>query len=260
MALAEDLAIRVGVALDNARMYEESLKMQQDLLRLNEAKDEFLGMVSHELRTPITTIYGGARVLHDRRNISDEDRRVMLGDIIEESERLRRLIEDLLVLARVELGEHLLTEPVQIQSAIHKQIDVLHRRMPGRKVELDLEDGLPPVLASPTYLGQVFRNLVDNAIKYSPPDTPIHFAAHRRNEGELVVAVTSGGAEVPAEDIERMFERFYRARSAADQKTGAGIGLTVCRRLVEAQNGVIWAEAQPGGGLRISFSLPFCGE
>ncbi len=72
--------------------------------------------------------------------------------------------------------------------------------------------------------------------------------------------MASGGAEVPAEDIERMFERFYRAKSAADQKTGAGIGLTVCRRLVEAQNGAIWAEAQAGGGLKICFTLPFCRE
>ena len=260
MALAEDLAARVGVALDNARLYEESLKMQQDLIRLNEAKDEFLGMVSHELRTPITTIYGGARVLHDRQNISEEDRRGMLSDIIDESERLRRLIEDLLVLARVELGDGVPTEPVQIQAAIQKQVDVLLRRMPGRKVELNLESGLPPVLASPTYLEQVFRNLIDNAIKYSPPETAIQFSTRRHNEGEIVVAVASGGAEVPAEDIERMFERFYRAKSAADQKTGAGIGLTVCRRLVEAQNGAIWAEAQAGGGLKICFTLPFCRE
>ncbi len=259
VSVAEDLAARVALALDNAGHYEESLRMQQELRRLNEAKDEFLGMVSHELRTPITTIYGGARVLRDRPNLSEADRDEMLSDILDESERLRRLIEDLLVLARVELGEELLTEPLLLQVELPRQLETVKRRSPGRPVETDFEDALPPVLASVTYLEQVFRNLIANALKYSPGGSPIVLTAV--NTGmEVVVGVSSRGAEVDAAEVERMFERFYRSQPAAERSAGAGIGLTVCKRLMEAQNGRIWAEPREGGGLTVYFALPVCME
>jgi two-component system sensor histidine kinase KdpD len=260
LQLAEDLAARVAVALENARLYQESLAMQEELRRLNEAKDEFLGMVSHELRTPITTIMGASRLLSvENTTLSPDDQQDLIASIRTDSERLRRLIEDLLVLARVELGDEVLTEPVLVQWAIQGQIEVLARRHPARKVNLSLSDGLPPVLASPTYLEQVLRNLLDNAVKYSPRDSAIEITAHS-TDGVLAVTVASAGDEIPEAEVARLFERFYRSRRDGARNSGAGIGLTVCRRLVEAQGGAIWAEPREGGGLRVSFSLPSCAE
>jgi len=256
VALAEDLGQRAGLAVDNAMLFRAQQEIGEELRRANEAKDEFLGMVSHELRTPITTIYGGARLLRTRADTIDEESRAsVLEDIEHESERLHRIVEDLLVLARVELGEEVQTEPVLVQRMVEKTVNAFNKRRPGRAFVVELDDDMPAVRASNVYLEQILRNLMNNADKYSPPETEIEVCA-REVEGEAVIAVMDRGPGIPAEESELIFERFYRSHGTAKQAGGAGIGLTVCRRLVEAQNGRIWAEPREGGGLIVAFSLP----
>jgi K+-sensing histidine kinase KdpD len=256
LALAEDLAYRAALAVDNARLYSESQRIQEELRLANEAKDEFLGLVSHELRTPITTIYGGARLMRSRGdNLDPESKRGVLDDIEHESERLHRIVEDLLVLARVELGQEVITEPVLVQRVAERTVSALSKRKAGRQIDLSMSTDLPPVRASSVYLEQILRNLVNNADKYSPADQPIDVQA-RQEEGEIVVSVLDRGPGIPPEELELIFERFYRSSGTAKQAGGAGIGLTVCKRLIEAQGGRIWAGARDGGGLKISFSLP----
>jgi PAS domain S-box-containing protein len=256
VALAEDLGQRAGLAVDNAMLFRAQQEIGAELLRANEAKDEFLGLVSHELRTPITTIYGGARLLRTRADTIDEESRAsVLEDIEHESERLHRIVEDLLVLARVELGEEVQTEPVLIQRMVEKTVTAFNKRRPGRAFVVDLDDDMPAVRASNVYIEQILRNLMNNADKYSPADSEIEVRA-KQVDGEAVVSVMDRGPGIPAEESELIFERFYRSHGTAKQAGGAGIGLTVCRRLVEAQNGRIWAEPREGGGLIVSFSLP----
>jgi PAS domain S-box-containing protein len=256
VALARDLGERAGLAVENAMLYQRSQEIGEELRKANEAKDEFLGLVSHELRTPITTIFGGARLLRTRNDNLDEESRIgVLQDIEQESERLHRIVEDLLVLARAELGEEVQTEPILVQRMTERTVSAFNKRRPGRAFVLHLDDGLPPVRASNVYLEQILRNLMNNADKYSPPDTEIEI--HARMEGDdVVVSVMDRGPGIPAEESELIFERFYRSVGTAKTAGGAGIGLTVCRRLVEAQHGRIWAEPREGGGLIVSFSLP----
>ncbi len=254
--LAEELGRRAGLAVDNARLYSESQQIQDQLRLANEAKDEFLGLVSHELRTPITTVYGGARLLRSRGDkIDQESRDSVLSDIEHESERLYRIVEDLLVLARMELGQEVNTEPVLVQRVIDKAVAALLRRRPSRSFDVQVQPGLQPAAASPIYLDQVLRNLLSNADKYSPDDTPVEIRAGG-GDSEIEICVRDHGPGIPPDEIELIFERFYRSDRTSKQAGGAGIGLTVCRRLIEAQGGRIWALNREEGGLEVCFSLP----
>ncbi len=257
--LAEDIALRAALAIDNARLYREAQEVQEQLRAANEAKDEFLGLVSHELRTPITTIYGGARVLRSRRDkLTEENRLEILEDIEHETERLYRLVEDLLVLARLELGQEIELEPVLIQRVIEKIAKSVEPRMTGHHLELELTEG-GPALGDATYLEQVLRNLVSNAEKYSPAGTAITICA-RAADDEAVVTVLDRGPGISDDEADSIFERFYRSRAAAGRTRGLGLGLTVCKRLIEAQGGRIWARPRAEGGLEVGFAIPLYQE
>jgi PAS domain S-box-containing protein len=256
VALAEEVGQRAGLAVENAMLYRVSQEVQEELRRANEAKDEFLGLVSHELRTPITTIYGGAHLLRTRGATIDEESRIsVLEDIEHEAERLHRIVEDLLVLARLELGEEIATEPVLLQRMVEKSVNAFKKRRPGREFVVQLDDAMAPVRASNVSLEQILRNLMNNADKYSPPDTVIEIISYIQ-DGDAVTSVMDRGPGIPPEEVDLIFERFYRSQGTAKQAGGAGIGLTVCKRLVEAQHGRIWADPRDGGGLIVSFSLP----
>ncbi|MEX0683800.1 MAG: PAS domain-containing protein [Dehalococcoidia bacterium] len=258
--VATGLAAQTAIAMDNALLFRQSQETQEELRRANEAKDEFLGLVSHELRTPITTIFGGARLLRSRSDRLDaESRNEILEDIERESERLHRIVEDLLVLARMELGQELATEPLLVRRIVERTIATFTKRRPGRPVEYQTDDQLAPVRGSAVYIDQILRNLLNNADKYSPPGLLIDVWV-RRDGDELKVSVMDRGPGIAEAEFNLIFERFYRSSGTASQASGAGIGLTVCQRLVEAQSGRIWAEARDGGGLVISFALPVYSE
>jgi signal transduction histidine kinase len=253
LALLQELGRRVGLALENARLYA---RLQQSL----EAKDEFLGLISHELRTPITAIYGGARMLRLRgARLDAEAKDHIVADIEQESERLFRLLEDLLALARLELGQRVEVEPVLAERIAARVVAAFRERLQHHSLELKVEGESRPVAAQPLYLQQVLRNLLHNAIKYSPPDSPIEVRVLHQPE-QVEIHVLDRGPGVAEEDLERIFERFYRSRATAGRSRGGGIGLTVCKRLVEAQGGQIWAQLREGGGLDVAFSLPLWEE
>ena len=225
-----------------------------------EAKDEFLGVMSHELRTPITAIYGNARVLRSRAERLDEDsKNRMMEDIEQESERLFRMVENLLVLSRLELGQEVATEPVLVQRLVAKLAASFQQRRPSRPLAINISDSLDPVAAEPHYLEQILRNLMSNADKYSPADSPIDIDARAR-EGEVEISVLDRGAGIAPDEIDLIFDRFYRSDRTALQAAGLGMGLTVCKRLVEAQAGRIWARPREDGGLQVGITLPLCKE
>jgi K+-sensing histidine kinase KdpD len=260
LSLADELARRAALALDNARLYEDSQRIQDALRVALEAKDEFLGVMSHELRTPITAIYGNARVLRSRAERLDEDsKNRMMEDIEQESERLSRMVENLLVLSRLELGQEVATEPVLVQRLVAKLVASFQQRRPSRPLAVNMSDSLDPVAAEPHYLEQILRNLMSNADKYSPPDSPIDVEARTR-DGEVEISVLDRGAGIAPEEIDLIFDRFYRSDRTAMQAAGLGMGLTVCKRLAEAQAGRIWARPREGGGLQVGITLPLCKE
>ena len=248
LSIAGQIARRTAVSADNARLYG-------DATRANDAKDEFLGMMSHELRTPITVIHGGARVLRSRSNNLDEETRDgLLNDIERESERLSRMLENLLALARAELDGDVVLEPVLLQRLLPRLIES-QAPSTGRPITL-ASDGEPPaVAAEPGYIEHIVRNLVGNAMKYSPPDAPIEVVLSGR-EGGAAIKVMDRGFGIAGDEASKIFERFYRSDRTSRLAGGAGLGLAVCKRLVEAMSGEIWATPREGGGLEVGFSLP----
>jgi signal transduction histidine kinase len=226
-----------------------------DRKQADELRDVFVGMLSHELRTPVTAIYGGSQVLR-RENIDEATKREIISDIITESERLERLVENLLVLARAE--RHVVVageDPVLLRPMLNRVVAEKRRRWPGSRIEVEIEPGLPPITADDASIELVVRNLISNALKYGPPDGAIEVAA-RRVDQTVVVTVGDEGKGIDEDASARLFELFYRTDDAKRQAQGAGIGLFVVRVLVESVGGRVWAANRPTGGAEFGFSLP----
>ncbi len=219
------------------------------------ARDAFMGVLSHELRTPITTIYGGSELLE--RDLDPEHRNEVIADIRGEAERLVRLVEDLLVMTRVERGMvDIADEPILLQHLLAAVVQAFEARVPGVSVALKIGERLPAVRGDATYVEQVVRNLLTNAIRYgSGLEKGIEVQASDEG-GQVSIRVLDNGSGFGDGDAERLFELFYRADAARSVPGGAGIGLFVCRHLIEAMGGEIWARPRPEGGAEFGFSLP----
>lgn len=258
--VGDQLGRRAGLSVDNARLFAASRAREVELAQANVAKDEFLGLMSHELRTPITVINGGARILETRgATLPKAARAEIVADISHESSRLAAMLEDMLALSRIELNQRPVLEPV----LLHRLIEQLAGDAPAgqrqRHLTLSIEPRLPPVAAEPSYIDHIFRNMLSNAAKYTPEASPIEITVTL--EGAAVaVRVLDRGPGVPPDEIGRLFDRFYRAEQTARLANGAGMGLPVCKRLVEAMSGEIWGRLRDGGGLDIGFSLPLYHE
>ncbi len=219
-------------------------------------RETFIGVLSHELRTPITTIYGGAKILARPDGTVDEaTKRAIFTDIADEAERLQRLVEDVVALNRFgeddgDLGQ----EPVLLQRVVPAVVRSEEQRWPGVRFELDIPAGMPTVVADPTYVEQVVRNLLSNAAKYSGPGSTVE-ACLEPTEDEVQVRILDDGPGVEPGEADRLFELFYRSPSTARVSPGAGIGLFVCARLVRAMGGRIWARPRPAGGAEFGFAL-----
>ena len=214
LAMAQQMGRRAGLAVDNARLYSEAR-------RANDAKDEFLGMMSHELRTPITVIQGGAHVLRSRGStIEPATAGQIFADIERESQRLSRMLENLLTLARAELDGGLVIEPVLLQRLVPRIVGTLRANSPNT-VRVQVTGEPPSVAGEAGYIEQVVRNLVSNAIKYSPPEGEIDVVVGAVEDGAEVL-VQDRGFGVSPEEAERIFERFYR--SGSDREAGRGSG------------------------------------
>jgi len=224
--------------------------------RANTMRDAFIGVISHELRTPITTIYGLSKILRHRHDtMSTEARADAIADIEAEADRLHRLTEDLLVLSRAEGGQvELIPEPILLSHIITAAVAAEHDRWPTRHFVVDVPVGLPPVAGEKTYAEQVVRNLLTNAAKYGPPGSTVTVRA-RADASEVTVTVLDEGLGV-GDDPEQLFELFYRSPEASRSAAGAGIGLFVCRQLVGAMGGHIWAREREPVGSAFAFTLP----
>jgi len=218
-------------------------------------REAFLGILSHELRTPITTIYAGSKVLAREEPLHSTTRQELAADISAEAERLFRLVEDLLVMTRVERGVLLLAnEPVLLQRVLAAAIRLEAAHWPTTRIAMSGPADLPAVAGDATYVEQVIRNLLSNAAKYSPHEATVEVRLEDAAD-EVVVRVLDHGRGFQSEEIDDLFELFYRSPATAAQASGAGIGLFVCRRLITAMGGRIWARPRPGGGAEFGFAL-----
>jgi len=226
-------------------------------IEANRLRDTFIGMLSHELRTPVTAIYGGSQVLLGRgERLDPEMTRDLVRDIAGESERLHRLIENLLVLARVERGEDLVGgEPVLLQRVLPTIVDRERTLWLGTDISVTVQSDLPTVRGHDGYVSQVIRNLLSNAVKYGGPAASVQIVADGGPDG-VTVRVLDDGPGIDGDSVDRVFDLYYRAPGSALRAPGAGIGLFVCKRIVAALGGTIWARQRPTGGAEFGFQLP----
>ena len=250
-------AVNVLVDITDRKRAEDEVRATAEALRSSNAvKDEFLGLVSHELRTPVTTIFGNARLLRDKGDrLAPADRESMIADVAGESERLLGVIENLLLLTRLESGIHPDPEPQVLAHVARTVVGSFGRRNPGRQIELNSEPRHLIVEADRPYLDLIFENLLSNAMKYSPADATIEVVV-QATDSEGQVLVLDRGIGLEGAEVERLFEAFYRADTARGTSSGLGIGLAACRRVVESLGGRIWATPRDGGGSEFGFALP----
>jgi signal transduction histidine kinase len=252
-AILIQLAQMASIAIENARLIEQHEQAAT-------AKDELLGLISHELRTPLTSILAAAYLVQHRAERMDQlDLAEVADDIQQEAVRMQALVENMLVLPRIELGLAGDLEPILLQRELPGVIAAARKRNRGHPIEIVVADEVSPVVADASYVAQIVENLVSNAAKYTAAGTPIEVQVSQSAE-EVSVRVLDRGDGVAAEDIERLFDPYYRGPEQTRTSTGLGLGLRVCRRLVEAQGGRIWAVNRDGGGLEVGFALPIYPE
>ena len=216
-----------------------------------------MSIVSHELRTPLTAIKGCARTLLRHGQVLDPGTsRQLLLDIDQEAERLHRLVENLLELSRAgSNGSALHAEPTAVETLIRRVVADMTPRAGDRRFRLRLAPDLPCPRVDPVRIEQVIRNLVDNAVKYSPPDGIIDIAATRAS-GSVAVVVSDSGPGIAAEYRERVFDRFFRVEPPGMNVGGAGLGLAICRRFVELHGGTVDLLPEQERGASFRFTLP----
>jgi signal transduction histidine kinase len=230
--------------------------MSAELESLERLRRELVANVSHELKTPISAVRAHLENLLDGVERPDpETLQVMLS----QTERLGRLIDQLLDLSRIESGELRLNRaPIPLHPLVREVLSEIEMARADRGVRVAdaVPDDLPPVLVDPERVHQVLFNLLDNAVRYTPPGGEVTVAAHRGNRG-CEVAVSDTGPGIAPEHLPRLFERFYRADAARSRGDGGtGIGLAIARSVVEAHGGHIRAESRLGHGSVFTFDLP----
>jgi PAS domain S-box-containing protein len=223
--------------------------------KVEQLKDEFIGLVSHELRTPLTVISGSLRTAMSE-GVSQEDVRELLQNAVEGADSLAAILENMLELSRYQAGRlQLRIEPVRIADVVQNVTEELKRQGISHQFLIDIPKKLPPVEADPVRVERILFNLMENAAKYSPEDSKIKVSS-RMQGGFIVTRIIDHGSGISSDDQPKIFELFQRLETSQRLTKGAGLGLVVCKRLVEAQSGWIKVDSELGKGSTFSFALP----
>jgi two-component system, OmpR family, sensor histidine kinase KdpD len=256
--LVETFAGQAALALERSLLAEQTQREQLEI-EAERLRTALLSSLSHDLRTPLAAITGAASsLLEEQSGLSAATRRDLLKTILEEAERMTRLIANLLDMIRVESGALEVQKEWQpLEEVIGVALIRLDVRLRDHPVAVQLPPDLPLVPLDAVLIEQVFVNLLENAVKYTPSGTPIEISAVA--EGSVVrVEVADRGPGLPPGEEVRVFDKFYRAPESV-ARSGIGLGLTICRGIITAHGGRIWAENRPGGGAAFRFTLPISG-
>jgi signal transduction histidine kinase len=248
------------VTARTAQLAEAIKELSVALERAQEAeklKSQLLSTVSHELRTPLATIKGHTSLLVEHLDrVPPGTLLELLGEIEEEADKLTELINDLLEMSRIEAGMlHIHPQSVDLLDVLRGIVHAAEVRIPDHPLCLQAPDPLPPAWADARRVEQIVNNLLDNADKYSPDGNPITVHARKENVW-LVVSIEDHGCGIKEEYLESIFDRFFQAPDVRTSRKGVGLGLAICRGLVEAHGGRIWATSRPEEGSTFSFTLP----
>lgn len=253
--LAEFVANHVAQLLQRHQFVERIADLEARR-RLDMLQDDFISTISHELLTPLGFIKGYTTTLL-REDISwdEETRREFLSVVNEESDRLRELIDNLLDSSRLQAGTLRMNFQTIRLDAMVKDISLRARsRNENLAVRLELKASNLPVQADPTRLAQVFDNILNNAIKYAP-GSPVTITLDKKDQ-MATVSISDQGPGIPAQHVDKLFQRFYRAPESSTVTRGTGLGLYICRKIIQAHNGEISAESEPGKGTTFHLHLP----
>jgi len=271
--LLSTIASAVGVAFHNARLFEEASQARAAAEDADAAKSSFLSTVSHELRTPLTSVLGFAKIIRRRLEerlfplIPEEDRKVQqakrqvienLDVVVSEGERLTKLIDDVLDLAKIEAGKFTWNmTSVSVTDVIERATAATSSLFEAKKLNMlrEIEPDLPVITGDQDRLIQVVINLISNAVKFT--DAGSITCSVRRRNGDLIVSVADSGIGIAPADQPKVFEKFKQVGDTlTDKPKGTGLGLPICKEIVEYHGGRIWVESEPGHGSVFSFTLP----
>jgi len=258
LPLAEILAERAALAIENAKLYTEQVDARRKVEDLSRLKDEFLSIASHELRTPVTSIKGYtqlAKTLIRENDLSTSEE--YLDIALDQIDRMSRLILELLDVSRIETGRlEIRREPIPWTTFVNDVVHRHHTAVSDRRFQLNLPVGHKRVLGDRDRLEQVLGNLMENAVKYSPDGSEILVTVEDRGD-QLVTSVADRGIGIPTDELGQVFERFHRGRQVSSTNYGGlGLGLYITKQIVERHGGTIWVESREGQGTTFSFSLP----
>jgi two-component system, OmpR family, sensor histidine kinase KdpD len=237
--------VRLAKATQNAQIRAETESVRNSLL----------AGISHDLRTPLSSIVGASSSLaEDDGRLDARARRELARTIYDEAQRMTALANNILDMARLEAGAvSLHRDWYPLEEIVGSVLTRLRAALGSRPLEVHLPTDMPLLKLDAVMIGQVLVNLIENALKYTPAGSPLEIGAEV-SDGEVTVAVADRGPGIPAGQEERLFDKFYRAAPEGAQ-SGVGLGLTICRAVVEAHGGRIWAENRPGGGAVFRFTL-----
>jgi two-component system sensor histidine kinase KdpD len=249
------LARQIAVAIGRVRLGARADAAARDATA-ESVRSALLASISHDFRTPLAVIVGAAGTLAAQRDrISEEQRTALLATIEHEAAQMSAVAENILQLARLSAGALALRRDWQsIEEIVGSVVGRHRRRGTERRITVHLAEGLPLVQADAVLLSQVLTNLIDNAIRHAPGDTPIEIDA-RTKQGAVEIAVKDRGPGLGEGNPARLFEKFTRGR-AETNTGGVGLGLAICKAAVEAHGGRITARNRPGGGAEFRFSVP----
>ena len=256
--LLETFANQTALGIERATLAGEAQQAQVQIAT-ERLRNSLLSTVSHDLRTPLTAIAGAASgLLEDNALLDPAARRELCQTIAEEAQRLNRLVQNLLEMTRLEAGAVQVHKEWQpLEEVVGAALTRLAAQMLDRPLTIHLPADLPLVPLDSVLIEQVLLNLLDNALKYTSPGSPLALTAWATAEA-VIVEMADRGPGLPPGDEQRIFEKFYRVPGPA-QPSGTGLGLTICRGLVEAHGGQMWAANRPGGGTVVRFTLPLTG-
>jgi two-component system sensor histidine kinase KdpD len=253
--LVRAFAAQLALFLDSARLSAKVRHAQLDA-ETSRLKTVVISGVTHDLKTPLAAITACATSLLDGSEFTKEEQRDHLDTIMQEADRLHRLVNNLLELSRLRAGELV---PTKVATSIEELIEGVVRRLQplldGREVELRLRERLPDVSLDVGQIDQVLTNLIENAVKFSPPGAPVVIAAVGDNRG-IRVTVEDRGRGIARDERNRLFEPF---KTGGGEGSGTGLGLAIAKAIVAAHGGAMWAREAPGGGAAVTFELP-CGD
>ena len=248
------MANLTAITLERARARD--IATRAEAARESEGlKSAVLDALAHEFKTPLTSIKAAVSSMLSDSDLSPAHRE-LLCIVEEEMDRLNSMLTEAIQMSRIEAGELPLHRgPNRLSNIVRAQLEKLGERLEGREVKVDIPESLPRANVDPQLTGMVVWQLLSNALRYTPPGSPLSVRA-AAGESELVVSVEDCGPGIAPPEQRKIFERFYRGKDQREKIPGTGMGLSIAREIVRAQHGRIWVESEPGKGARFAFSVP----